>query len=133
MKDKLLRAIEEKTGLSMQHNNDFITLSNLLFNTLHKRISPSTLKRVWGYVNSWGVKPRPYTLDTLANYLGASDFSGFSTVGGVILQKGRKSRAPSLLFLIGTLIALPKGLSLRHGGSRIAAAYCAILTSVCLR
>ena len=79
MKDKLLRAIEEKTGLSMQHNNDFITLSNLLFETLHKRISPSTLKRIWGYVNSWGVKPRPYTLDTLANYLGVSDFS---TVGG---------------------------------------------------
>lgn len=82
MKDKLLRAIEEKTGLSMQHNNDFITLSNLLFETLHKRISPSTLKRIWGYVNSWGVKPRPYTLDTLANYLGVSDFSNFSTVGG---------------------------------------------------
>lgn len=82
MKEKLLRAIEEKTGLSMRHNNDFITLSNLLFDTLHKRISSSTLKRIWGYVSSQGVKPRPYTLDTLANYLGATNFADFSSVGG---------------------------------------------------
>ena len=82
MKDKLLRGIEEKTGLSMQHNNDFVTLSETLFVTLHKRISPSTLKRIWGYVSSLGVKPRPYTLDTLANYLGAANFAEFCSIGG---------------------------------------------------
>ena len=35
---KLLHAIEQQTGLSMQHNHDFVSLSQLIFERLHESI-----------------------------------------------------------------------------------------------
>lgn len=75
---KLLHAIEQRTGLNMQHNHDFVSLSQLIFERLHKSISASTLKRLWGYIDSQNVKPRTNTLNILAVFLGCEDFDKFS-------------------------------------------------------
>lgn len=79
---KLLHAIEQQTGLNMQHNHDFISLSQQIFERLHESISDSTLKRLWGYVDPQNVKPRTNTLNILAVYLGCEDFDSFCKMGG---------------------------------------------------
>lgn len=48
MKDKLLHALEERTGLKMRRNHDFAYLSELLLAECHEYISTTTLKRMWG-------------------------------------------------------------------------------------
>lgn len=50
----------------MQHNHDFVSLSQQIFERLHESISDSTLKRLWGYVDPQNVKPRTNTLNILA-------------------------------------------------------------------
>ena len=84
---KLLHAIEQQTGLSMQHNHDFVSLSQLIFERLHESISASTLKRLWGYVDPQNVKPRTNTLNILAVFLGCEDFDNFSKMGGGKIRK----------------------------------------------
>lgn len=79
---KLLHAIEQQTGLNMQHNHDFVSLSQLIFERLHESISASTLKRLWGYVDPQNVKPRTNTLNILAVFLGCEDFDNFCKMGG---------------------------------------------------
>lgn len=79
---KLLHAIEQQTGLNMQHNHDFVSLSQQIFERLHESISDSTLKRLWGYVDPQNVKPRTNTLNILAVFLGCKDFDSFCRMGG---------------------------------------------------
>lgn len=79
---KLLHAIEQQTGLNMQHNHDFVSLSQQIFERLHESISDSTLKRLWGYVDPQNVKPRTNTLNILAVFLGCKDFESFCKMGG---------------------------------------------------
>ena len=43
---------------------------------MEERISPSTLKRIWGYVGM-KVTPRPFTLDALSRYVGYRDWRAF--------------------------------------------------------
>lgn len=66
---KLLHAIEQQTGLNMQHNHDFVSLSQQIFERLHESISDSTLKRLWGYVDPQNVKPRTNTLKYFGSFL----------------------------------------------------------------
>lgn len=79
---KLLHAIEQQTGLNMQHNHDFVSLSQQIFERLHESISASTLKRLWGYVDPQNVKPRTNTLNILAVFLSCKDFESFCKMGG---------------------------------------------------
>ena len=65
----------------MQHNHDFVSLSQLIFERLHASISDSTLKRLWGYVDPQNVKPRTNTLNILAEFLGCENFEGFCNMG----------------------------------------------------
>lgn len=80
----LLRAIEQKTNLQMKQNHEFTELSDRIFDTLHERVSPSTLKRLWNYVNPLGVRPRTSTLNILARLLGFRSFEDFCRMGGVM-------------------------------------------------
>lgn len=47
---------------------DFQFLSDDIFQQLHQTLSPSTLKRLWGYFPSVG-RPRQFTLDILGQYV----------------------------------------------------------------
>lgn len=72
----LLAEIERIHGRSIQTTTDFEGLSVMIEHTIKKRISASTLKRLWGYV-SYPSTPRPTTLDILARYAGEKDFRHF--------------------------------------------------------
>ena len=50
--EKLKQAIEKKAGRTMRSPVDFDRLSYLIHENIREQISPSTLKRLWGYVSS---------------------------------------------------------------------------------
>lgn len=51
--------IEEVAGWKMTPPRDFDKLSDIIFVHVHERVSPTTLKRLWGYVDE-DVKPALY-------------------------------------------------------------------------
>ena len=55
---------------------DFNFLSEHIFEENHTRISPSTLKRIWGYLQNDNT-PRSTSLNILANYVGYKDWDDF--------------------------------------------------------
>ena len=86
MKDKLLHALEERTGLNMKRNHDFAYLSELLLAECHEYISTTTLKRMWGYIHDQESKPSKNTLNVLAKFLGFDDFADFCNRGGISVR-----------------------------------------------
>lgn len=69
----LRQAVERKSAGRIASSADFVRLSE----EMEDRVSPSTLKRLWGYV-SMKVKPRRATLDALSRYAGFRDYAAFA-------------------------------------------------------
>ncbi len=72
----LFERIEQKVDRRMKTPKDFEYLSVCIFETLHQRISSTTLKRMWGYVPE-SVKPRTSTLNLLAQFVNAENWEAF--------------------------------------------------------
>lgn len=68
----LRHEVERKWGRRLSTTADFIALSE----AMEESVSPSTLKRFWGYVGDRPA-PRTSTLDSLARYAGFLDFKAF--------------------------------------------------------
>lgn len=68
--------MERKFHKSVKTSTDFRSLSLEIEDATNERISASTLKRIWGYVNM-APTPRPATLDILAKYIGHKDYKTF--------------------------------------------------------
>ena len=73
---KLREAVEAKIGNKPETNRDFENLSNTICDELHDRISPTTLKRIWGYLSE-AVTPRHYTLNQLSRFVGYDNWDDF--------------------------------------------------------
>lgn len=69
-------AIEQKVGYRLRTPKDFERLHTQLFEDYHVMISTSTLKRLWGYVQS-SSSPRLSSLDQLVKALGYKDWEDF--------------------------------------------------------
>ena len=75
---ELIETIEQKFQRRVTTPRDFDFLSNEIQRTVHANISVSTLKRLWGYVNTKSdYRPRMFTLDSLALLLGYQDYAAF--------------------------------------------------------
>lgn len=74
---KVLRGrIEESVGRVMHTPADFIFLSGVIWERIHENISPTTLKRVWGYID--GVKQIRYsTLVILSKFAGFKSWDNY--------------------------------------------------------
>lgn len=72
----LLEAVEQYHSRPIRTTVDFEALSITVEQQTSERISASTLKRLWGYVNDKH-EPRRYTLDVLSKYIGRKDFDTF--------------------------------------------------------
>lgn len=79
MEDKLRKIIEQMTGRKMNLSRDFIALSQMIEEKTGRRISASTLRRFWGYIND-GVTPSRFTKNLLAQFVGYDDFDHFATL-----------------------------------------------------
>lgn len=79
--DKLRSEVEGAFGRTPCTASDFCELSERIFERTHERISPTTLKRLWGYVNE-NVRPRLFTLNMLSRFVGYSDYVALSASDG---------------------------------------------------
>lgn len=60
----------------MRTSKDFDFLSDCISQKQHEYISPTTLKRLWGYISE-NVLPRRSTLDILSQFLGHAEWDAF--------------------------------------------------------
>lgn len=74
--EQLKDNIEKKLGRTLKSPVDFDLLSYKLNESIHEQISASTLKRLWGYVQT-SHTPRFSTLSTLARYIGFLDWDSY--------------------------------------------------------
>lgn len=74
----LMVAAEKAVGRKMCTPRDFDFLAMRIFDSTHSYMSPTTLKRFWGYLNnSKTYKPRKSSLDLLSIYVGYKDYEAF--------------------------------------------------------
>lgn len=73
---ELKQRVEAVMNGKMLTPRDFDSLSEAIFRRIRTLVSPTTLKRIWGYIDE-PVRPRLSTLDVLARFVGYPDFRRF--------------------------------------------------------
>ena len=68
----LCDAVEKALNLRMRTPKDFVFLRDQIFSKLGVMISPTTLKRIWGYITVEST-PRDSSLTVLAQFVGYTD------------------------------------------------------------
>lgn len=74
--DMLKQAVEERTGKLYGHG-DFTKLSKMIYENCKEMISPTTLKRLWGYLKQETATPQTRTLNVLAVFVGFADWQQY--------------------------------------------------------
>ena len=74
--ESLCKAVEESMHRKMMTQTDFENLSDAIYSRTHEMLSATTLKRLWGKIHA-DHAPSTRTLNTLALFLGYTDFNGF--------------------------------------------------------
>lgn len=67
-------------GRKIVTSGDFNLLIEKVWCRTRTRLSPTTTKRLWGYLHE-EVQPRPATLDALARFVGYRDYEAFTCAG----------------------------------------------------
>ena len=80
--------IERMVGRKMLVPRDFVWLSEKVLDRTQQRVSASTLRRFWGYVNE-GVTASKFTKNVLAIFLGYADFEEFGLSQGTGEQQSQ--------------------------------------------
>ena len=73
---ELKKRIEDNLKRKMRTPNDFIFLSGAIWERTHETMSPTTLKRLWGYVDGADTA-RNSTLRILSRFLGYDGWEAF--------------------------------------------------------
>lgn len=81
MEQRLREQIEKMVGRKMRTPRDFTWLSEVMEERTQQKVSATTLRRFWGYVNE-GVSASQYTKNVLAQFLGYADFEEFVSLQG---------------------------------------------------
>lgn len=69
--------VEEMYGKRFQVPKDFETLSMEIYEKTHSHVSPTTLKRLWGYLKNEQVTPSKTTLGILSIFVGYRNWNDF--------------------------------------------------------
>lgn len=72
----LQHEVERSIDKKIVTPKDFIYLSGMIQGRIHKQLSVSTLKRVWGYIDGYR-SIRESTLDILCQFIGYPDYATF--------------------------------------------------------
>ena len=88
MEQILREMIERMVGRKMVVPRDFAWLSEKVLERTQQRVSASTLRRFWGYVNE-GVTASKFTKNVLAIFLGYADFEEFVLLQGAGEQQSQ--------------------------------------------
>ena len=73
---ELKKRIENQLKRKIKTPNDFIFLSGAVWERTHQTMSPTTLKRLWGYIDG-ADETRNSTLEILSQFLGFDNWDDF--------------------------------------------------------
>lgn len=73
---ELRNQVEEALGRKLKTPKDFSFLGSSIWTVNHEMISPTTLKRLWGYIDG-AEQTRGSTLDILSRFIGYRDWDDF--------------------------------------------------------
>ena len=76
-RDLLKNEVERVVGHELRQARDFEELSECILKGTRERLSPTTLKRLWGYLKREEVQTRPHTFDVLARFVGFKSYLDF--------------------------------------------------------
>lgn len=93
----LKRQTEQMFGRQMATPKDFSKLAENIFNRIHVQVSPTTLKRIWGYLDE-PVATRVSTLNILSQFLGYSSWDSFC-------ENAKGSLEPQSNFIINKMVS----------------------------
>jgi hypothetical protein len=82
---QLCLEIERGVGREMRTPRDFDWLSGLIDGRISVRLSPTTLKRTWGYLHN-PAHPSQWTLDALAQFAGYKDYQSYEKADSSEIQ-----------------------------------------------
>ncbi|MDE6369670.1 MAG: hypothetical protein K2K94_10585 [Muribaculaceae bacterium] len=85
--DELCRRVEETSGMRVEMAKDFERLAVKIYDRTGTLLSPTTLKRLWGYLKE-GTQTRKSTMDFLAQYCGWHSYEEFLTGGRPEVESG---------------------------------------------
>jgi hypothetical protein len=88
---KLRELIEGVIERKMKTPKDFEYLSECIFDKFHEKISPTTLKRLWGYLPE-STTPRKSTLDILSMFVGYDNWKDFCKKNPIEEEKRKEER-----------------------------------------
>lgn len=88
---KLRELIEGVIERKMKTPKDFEFLSECIFEKFHEKISPTTLKRLWGYLPE-STTPRKSTLDILSMFVGYDNWKDFCKKNPIEEEKRKEKR-----------------------------------------
>ena len=83
----LCRQVETAANLEARTSRHFEMLSNLVNNRTGVLLSPTTLKRIWGYIDE-DVTTRRATLDVLSRFCGWRDYGHFLSIDSHDIESG---------------------------------------------
>ena len=99
MKKAILKQEVERTfGRQLTETRDFEQLSHLLLSHTRERLSPTTLKRFWGYLKNEEVQTRLHTLDVLARFVGYKGYEDFCAQAERSYEKTREMQKEKPFF-----------------------------------
>ena len=75
--ETLKEKVEERLGKQPRVHGDFVYLADIIHAERHELISPTTLKRMWGYLKQETPTPQTRTLNILSDMLGFKDYKDF--------------------------------------------------------
>lgn len=88
---KLRELIEGVIERKMKTPKDFEFLSEYIFEKYHEKLSPTTLKRLWGYLSE-STTPRKSTLDILSMFVGYDNWKDFCKKNPIEEEKRKEER-----------------------------------------
>jgi len=124
MKDHLVQLIEDKLGWgkgSTWGNKDFEELGERIFQDTRKRLSVTTLKRIWGRTE-WVANPSMATLDILSDFVGYENWREFVRLNKEAPTKhkiSRKSKPSKIWVLVLILVLIGSFLGFLWNGNSI--------------
>ena len=90
MEQELLKQeVGQKAGFSPETSRDFEDLSQLIQEATGEYLSPTTLKRLWGYLQNEQVQTRRHTQDVLARFVGYANYRAF--IDEIVKKQGVQS------------------------------------------